>query len=523
MMLFFALAVGDQSLASERQYTIRLGIFSHPENARSMAQKLERLGLEAFVRPGSIKGLGRVSMVYHGRFESIKGAERAAEDLQTRGLITEYVITILPREGASPPPERADAQLEDRNRQEASLIISDITFEVEKGIKERVLIHGNRRFTPTVFGLEEDPPRLVVDIRGVRRFAKGVSRIPVNGEFIRQIRINLHHGSQTLRVVLDHHPSPERYEVRQIFYEDENTFALEVKRRTEEAPAELVEEKEGGAVPPKDEVANEEAELLPTTPDKDAADTNSREKEEGTTTAAETNAGEVPPPTPSADDTVAEQADSPASTQEEETNRVDFTEPAQDFGTEEETPAQEQEIGLATQVSEDSGQVRLRVKGMDMGAQDVHAMLVKYNFYSSCFDFNTAFCHPGGDFANTFVDNGDETVTDHATNLMWQRSGSSEPVSWLNAKAYVEELNRLEFAGHTDWRLPTAEELASTIEVSWKNGDLYVSTVFDIRQRACWCVDTRGPQRAWKAAFHLGIIIDEPMAYVNGVRAVRSL
>ena len=149
-------------------------------------------------------------------------------------------------------------------------------------------------------------------------------------------------------------------------------------------------------------------------------------------------------------------------------------------------------------------------------------MLVKYNFYSSCFDFNTAFCNPGGNCENAFVDNGDATVTDHATGLMWQQSGSREPLSWLDAKAYIKEMNRVGFGGHTDWRLPTVEELASTIEISWKNGDLYVSTLFDNRQRACWSADTRGPQRAWKAALHLGIIIDEPMTYVNGVRAVRS-
>jgi hypothetical protein len=521
-MFFFAFALVGQLQASERRYAIRLGIFRSPENARSMAQELERSGLEAFVREGSIKGLGRVSMVYHGRFESIKGAERVAEDLLAQGLITEYVITILPQEEIFPPPETAAPPPENRSEKEESLVITDITFELKEGSKERVLIHGNRRFTPTVFGLEEDPPRLVVDIRGVRRFAKGVSRIPVDGDFIRQIRINLHRGSQTLRVVLDHHPSSEQYGAGQIFYEDENIFALEVTRKTEEAPAGLQEDKERGAVPLEDDVAAEEAELSPTTPDKDIADPSSREKEEGTTTAVEINADEVPPLTPSADDTVAEQAASPVATPDEEANRMDFAEPAQGFGIAEDTSAKEQEIGSATQATEDSGEVRLRVAATNMRAQDVHAMLVRYNFYSSCFDFNTAFCHPAGDFANAFVDNSDETVTDHATNLMWQRSGSPEPLSWLDAKAYVEELNRLEFAGHTDWRLPTAEELASTIEVSWKNGDLYVSTVFDNRQRACWCSDTRGPQRAWKAAYHLGIIIDEPMTYVNGVRAVRS-
>jgi hypothetical protein len=462
-------------------------------------------------------------MVYLGRFESIKGAERVAEDLLARGLIAEYVIKILPQPEPSPPPAPAEASPENRSEREESLVITDITVELEEGSKESVLIHGNRRFTPTVFGLEEDPPRLVVDIRGVRRFTKGVSRIPVGGAFIKQIRINLHHGSQTLRVVLDHHPSPDRYGVRQIFYEGENIFVVEVTRKTEETTVEPVKENVADAVPLEDDVAEEADEVLASIRDTDVVGASSEEKVESTTTAAETRADESPPPTPSADGSMAEQADSLMTTPDEEANRVNFAEPAQGVGTEEDTPAQEQEIGPTTQPNEDSGQVRLRAEATNMRTQDVHAMLVRNNFYSSCFDFNTAFCHSAGNFENAYVDNGDETVTDHATGLMWQRSGSPEPLSWLDAKVYVEALNRLGFAGHTDWRLPTAEELASTIEVSWKNGDLYVSTVFDIRQRACWCSDTRGPQRAWKASFHLGIIIDEPMTYVNGVRAVRSL
>ncbi len=523
LMFYVTFALVGQSQAFARQYALRLGIFRRPENARSMAQHFERLGLEVVVKEGSIKGLGKVSMVYLGYFESIKAAERVAEDLVARGLITEYVIKILPPEEPSPPPKTFVVPPRDRTEKEEPLVITDITFELEKGSKERVLIHGNRRFTPTVFGLEEDPPRLVVDIRGVSRFAKRVSNIPVDGEFIRQIRINLHQGSQTMRVVLDHYPSPERYEVGQIFYEDENIFALEVTRRREDAPSEPLADKEGDAAPRGDDVADGKAELLATTPDRDAAETNSGVSEESTTAAVETRADEGPPPATSTRDTVTHKADSPTATPDDEAGRVDFTEPALDFGIAVDTPAQEQEIESATPAAEDSGQVRLRAKGMNLRPEDVHAMLVGHNFYSSCFDFNTTFCHPAGNFANAFVDNGDETVTDHATKLMWQRGGSPEPLSWLDAKAYVEELNRLEFAGHADWRLPTAEELASTIEVSWKNGDLYVSTVFDNRLRGCWSTDTRGPQRAWKAAFHLGIIIDEPMTYVNGVRAVRSL
>jgi len=62
---------------------------------------------------------------------------------------------------------------------------------------------------------------------------------------------------------------------------------------------------------------------------------------------------------------------------------------------------------------------------------------------------------------NNYKDNGDGTVTDHATGLMWHKSGSSEVSNYKNAKAVVRELNRNKFAGYNDWRLPTIPEFVA--------------------------------------------------------------
>lgn len=52
------------------------------------------------------------------------------------------------------------------------------------------------------------------------------------------------------------------------------------------------------------------------------------------------------------------------------------------------------------------------------------------------------------------VDNGDGTVTDTDTGLMWlQDAGASGWRSWDEAQAWAENL---EFAGYDDWRLPSA-------------------------------------------------------------------
>jgi len=64
---------------------------------------------------------------------------------------------------------------------------------------------------------------------------------------------------------------------------------------------------------------------------------------------------------------------------------------------------------------------------------------------------------------NDFVDNGDGTITDHSTGLMWQKADSSKPMNWQEALEYAENMN---LAGHNDWRLPNAKELQSIVDYS---------------------------------------------------------
>lgn len=72
--------------------------------------------------------------------------------------------------------------------------------------------------------------------------------------------------------------------------------------------------------------------------------------------------------------------------------------------------------------------------------------------------------------ANQFVANGDDTVTDNASRLMWLQndSGHFKPGSrgdgsldWAGALAWCEGLSH---AGHGDWRLPNAKELQSLVD-----------------------------------------------------------
>ncbi|TCS41081.1 DUF1566 domain-containing protein [Reinekea marinisedimentorum] len=71
---------------------------------------------------------------------------------------------------------------------------------------------------------------------------------------------------------------------------------------------------------------------------------------------------------------------------------------------------------------------------------------------------------------NMFVDNGDGTVSDLATGLMWMKYDSGTfrtgptgdgRMDWRSAMNYCENLH---FAGHDDWRLPDAKQLHSILD-----------------------------------------------------------
>ena len=62
---------------------------------------------------------------------------------------------------------------------------------------------------------------------------------------------------------------------------------------------------------------------------------------------------------------------------------------------------------------------------------------------------------------NDFVVNGDGTVTDQNSGLVWQQQDDGIGRNWQNSIAYCEGL---ELAGQTDWRLPNIKELQSIVD-----------------------------------------------------------
>ena len=114
--------------------------------------------------------------------------------------------------------------------------------------------------------------------------------------------------------------------------------------------------------------------------------------------------------------------------------------------------------------------------------QDLQKMLKERNFFSRRFN-------PGGHFPNAFVDNGDATVTDKVTGLMWQKGGSSSEMSFYAVAKYLDELNSIRYGGYGDWRLPTMEELCSLLEANPNQNGKFMDNLFDPAQGICWSAD----------------------------------
>ncbi len=121
---------------------------------------------------------------------------------------------------------------------------------------------------------------------------------------------------------------------------------------------------------------------------------------------------------------------------------------------------------------------------------------------------------------NEYKDNGDGTVTDHATGLMWQQSGSDDYLFYKDAQEYVNALNSNTFAGYSDWRMPTIDELVSLLEPEKQENELYINPIFDKKQMWCWSSDRRLSGGAWDVLFDGGLVYwVGDFSYVRCVRA----
>lgn len=76
-------------------------------------------------------------------------------------------------------------------------------------------------------------------------------------------------------------------------------------------------------------------------------------------------------------------------------------------------------------------------------------------------------CVSGDEYGiNAFTDNGDGTVTDTASGLMWAQDDSGESLDWESALDLAVAANEENYLGYSDWRVPNVKELQSIVDYS---------------------------------------------------------
>jgi len=83
---------------------------------------------------------------------------------------------------------------------------------------------------------------------------------------------------------------------------------------------------------------------------------------------------------------------------------------------------------------------------------------------------------------NNFINNGDDTISDKATLLMWARNDSGYGMDWSNALAWAQAANATNYLGHNDWRLPNTKELQTIVDYTRSpdtTGSAAINTMFN--------------------------------------------
>ena len=94
------------------------------------------------------------------------------------------------------------------------------------------------------------------------------------------------------------------------------------------------------------------------------------------------------------------------------------------------------------------------------------------------------------DASSRYVNNGDGTISDTKTGLMWVSKDNGFPINWPDA---VEYCKNLRLGGYADWRMPTLAELASLYNPSAKNQNGYhTDALITTTAQSCWSSETRG-------------------------------
>ena len=136
-----------------------------------------------------------------------------------------------------------------------------------------------------------------------------------------------------------------------------------------------------------------------------------------------------------------------------------------------------------------------------------------------------------------FKDNGDQTITDTKTGLMWMKEDSylhsGHWVNWFESIQLVKQINEEGFADQYDWQIPTTKQLITIYEVGKTNSRvlgkgmiIHIDPIFAKRGSASlWAIEENGNYNAFGIILNTGEQFNSPKKskFRKAVRAVRNL
>jgi hypothetical protein len=135
-----------------------------------------------------------------------------------------------------------------------------------------------------------------------------------------------------------------------------------------------------------------------------------------------------------------------------------------------------------------------------------------------------------------YVDNGDGTVTDTVTQLMWMRCsqgqrfeqgrclGAPVGVDWAAAQAAAEQVNAAGDFFYGDWRLPSITEIAAIVERQCSAPRINLSVFPATPPETYWSATSRpkDPELVYALGFGEQGVVPEPRQAEHHVRLVRN-
>ena len=132
-----------------------------------------------------------------------------------------------------------------------------------------------------------------------------------------------------------------------------------------------------------------------------------------------------------------------------------------------------------------------------------------------------------------FTDNGNGTVTDSATRLVWQKCSAGQgttlgncgtgSISWYTLSDALMFCEGLILGGRSDWRLPNINELKSIIDYTKNNPSIDLSVFPNTPEADVWWSSTTiayNTSRMWIMQFNYGNLTFSSKEGQNKVRCV---